>query len=119
MWHNKKLERAKRSFRAIGAAGAQVPYKHKAGGSNPSSPTTNSETSSNGGLFISRELCGDLNPARGLPNRLEDHLVGETAPMCKILLFGVGRSSKSMTIEQRDIALKSGDLGFCKRDAVM
>ncbi len=51
MWHNNELERAKRSFRAIGAAGAQVPYKHKAGGSNPSSPTTNSETSSNGGLF--------------------------------------------------------------------
>lgn len=25
--------------RAIGAAGAQVPYKHKVGGSNPSSPT--------------------------------------------------------------------------------
>ena len=24
---------------AIGAAGAQVPYKHKVGGSNPSSPT--------------------------------------------------------------------------------
>ena len=63
MWHNNELERAKRSFWAIGAAGAQVPYKHKAGGSNPSSPTTNSETSSNGGLFISRELCGDLNPA--------------------------------------------------------
>jgi hypothetical protein len=28
-------------FRAIGAAGAQVPYKDKAGGSNPSSPTMN------------------------------------------------------------------------------
>ena len=39
--------------------------------------------------------------------------------MCKILLFGVGRSSKSMTIEQRDIVSKSGDLGFCKRGAVM
>ena len=51
MWHNYKLERAKRSFRAIGAAGAQVPYKHKAGGSNPSSPTINSKTSSDGGLF--------------------------------------------------------------------
>ena len=51
MWHNNELERAKRSFWAIGAAGAQVPYKHKAGGSNPSSPTTNSETSSDGGLF--------------------------------------------------------------------
>lgn len=63
MWHNDELERAKRSFRAIGAAGAQVPYKHKAGGSNPSSPTTNSKASSDGGLFISRELCGDLNPA--------------------------------------------------------
>ena len=51
MWHNNELERAKRSFRAIGAAGAQVPYKHKAGGSNPSSPTINFKTSSDGGLF--------------------------------------------------------------------
>ena len=39
MWHNNELERAKRSFWAIGAAGAQVPYKHKVGGSNPSSTT--------------------------------------------------------------------------------
>ena len=51
--------------------------------------------------------------------RLEGHLVGKTAPMCKILLFGVGRSSKSMTIRQRDIASKFRDLGFCKRGAVM
>ena len=72
-----------------------------------------------GVFFISGELRGDLNPARGLPNRLEDHLVGKTAPMCKILLFGVGRSSEPMTIEQRGIASKSGDLGFCKRGAVM
>ncbi len=28
-------------FRAIGAAGAQVPYKHKVRGSNPLSPTMN------------------------------------------------------------------------------
>ena len=30
-----------RTQRAIGAAGAQVPYKDKVGGSNPSSPTIN------------------------------------------------------------------------------
>ena len=64
MWHNNELERAKRSFRAIGAAGAQVPYKHKAGGSNPSSPTINSKTSSDGGLFVPGEVSLDLNPAR-------------------------------------------------------
>ena len=62
MWHNNVLERAKRSFRAIGAAGAQVPYKHKAGGSNPSSPTTNSKTSSDGGLFRFRGRFPGFEP---------------------------------------------------------
>ena len=65
MWHNDELERAKRLFRAIGAAGAQVPYKHKAGGSNPSSPTTNSETSSNGGLFRFRGSLPGFEPREG------------------------------------------------------
>ncbi len=66
MWHNNELERAKRSFRAIGAAGAQVPYKHKAGGSNPSSPTTNSKTSSNGGLFHFRGAVRGFEPREGI-----------------------------------------------------
>ena len=96
-----------------------MPYKHKAGGSNPSSPTTNSKISSNGGLFRFRGGFPGFEPREGLPNRLEDHLVGKTAPMCKILLFGVGRSSKSTTTEQRDITPKVGDLGFCKYGAAM
>ena len=65
MWHNNELERAKRSFRAIGAAGAQVPYKHKAGGSNPSSPTINSKTSSDGGLFRFQGAARGFEPREG------------------------------------------------------
>ena len=60
MWHNNELERAKRSFWAIGAAGAQVPYKHKAGGSNPSSPTMNSQTR------LQRLVFFFLSPANSL-----------------------------------------------------
>lgn len=36
-----RARQPRQHIRAIGAAGAQVPYKHKVGGSNPSSPTTN------------------------------------------------------------------------------
>ncbi len=35
-----------------GAAGAQVPYKHKVGGSNPSSTTINNQGPHNGGLVV-------------------------------------------------------------------
>ena len=39
---------------AIGAAGAQLPYKQWVGGSNPSSPTMNSKTPPLGAFFHAR-----------------------------------------------------------------
>ena len=35
-----------------------MPYKHKVRGSNPLSPTMNSKTSSDGGLFVLEDLLG-------------------------------------------------------------
>lgn len=60
LWENDGLSQSGK-HRSVGAAGAQVPYKHKVGGSNPSPTTTRDQARSHiySGLFQFQTLYGN------------------------------------------------------------
>lgn len=61
LWENGGLSQSGK-HRSVGAAGAQVPYKHKVGGSNPSPTTTKDQARSHicSGLFQFQALYGNM-----------------------------------------------------------
>ena len=108
-------------IRSVGAAGAQVPYKHKVGGSNPSPTTIERKSQASPGFFRRRSVSGEtplLLFSGGARQRLTPRFDRVQLCRCKMRAMRVScfRMNRASSVHDR-VKFRDRLLQVCARSA--